>query len=226
MDQNTSIKAKLYGGILHQLLTPNWHSLHVNLLLLFCAGVTPFSLISGKYPVQVARNIFELGLKKYIHEPAYVLEWAQGDFIQLPYKHIYEVWKHSFHLQSKVHLCSLVELLQVCWLLVSNEWWPKCTCTFRAGTQCSPTRRVCWGVHSLHLYPPLIQIEQLVLSFETQFQSILKLTYIIQDNSGTTYVLFKLCQGKLESGFWSIKFPSSSFSFQAYAVMQMLLCCK
>lgn len=79
---------------------------------------------------------------------------------------------------------------------------------------------------SLHLYPPLIQSEHLVLSFETQFQSILKLTYIIQGNSGTTYVLFKLRQGKLESGFWSIKFPSSSFSFQACAVMQMVLCCK
>jgi hypothetical protein len=31
-------------------------------------------------------------------------------------------------------------------------------------------------VPSLHLYPPLIQSEHLVLSFETQFQSILKLT--------------------------------------------------
>jgi hypothetical protein len=47
----------------------------------------------------------------------------------------------------------------------------------------------------MHLYPPLIQSEHLVLSFETQFQSILKLTYIIQGNSGTTYVLFKTTSG-------------------------------
>lgn len=36
-----------------------------------------FSLCTLIWCLKVARNIFELGLKKYIHEPAYVLEYVQ-----------------------------------------------------------------------------------------------------------------------------------------------------